>query len=75
MTSVMCMQGDNNIEHTNGKCHDVMSILMINSLTIVWPTHKPHNIIEHTNPKILYHTNAKYHEITLMVKLLAISIA
>ena len=45
------MQEEDIIEHTNGKCH--VFTLMINELTITYPKHRPHNIITHTNAKIV----------------------
>jgi hypothetical protein len=45
------MQEEDIIEHTNGKCH--VFTLMINELTIMYPKHRPHNIIAHTNAKIV----------------------
>lgn len=67
------IQEENIIELANAKCH--MFTLIINVLTIVQPRHGSHNIIEHTNVKILVSTlTPSVGEVTLLIELLAISV-
>lgn len=51
------LQEEDNIEHTNPKCH--VFTLVVKFLTIVWPKHRPPNIIEHTIIKAIEHTISK----------------
>lgn len=74
------MQEEEAMKQTNSKC--LVFTRIIKPLTIVLPIHKSHNISEHSDANTLIsrdqHTskynNAKCHEVTLRVKLLASSV-